>query len=296
MANNKLDGKFVEYDLDTAINVLDIANGGTGRADFAVGDNGHLLIYNGNVAEIQPINISGDLVRQAVTGYNTANGNIESRLVAAKNHIDSASIHIPFGGTNSTFLRGDRTWQSISSSADAVIVTNNFDNISATNVQAALEALDDEVTSLNSDISTLNGLTSNGVGVTGGGYDESTWSFVYSDNSGAYKTWNKTINVTNPNGALIKLSIFQNGWEEDTGESPSANAINVRIRVWRNGILLHDATKSNNVKTISWNTMFFDTLSTGTVTYVFRADLLENPYNGNDIYMLNGAGTIEWMY
>jgi len=142
MADNKLDGKFVEYDLETAINVLPTEHGGTGRANFAIGDNDHILIYNGSVEEIQAINLSGTLLRQAMVGYNIANLTIEQRLVAAKNHIDTSSLHLPTGGSNSTFLRGDRTWQSISSSASSVYCTDEFTKSNATNVQDVLDDLD----------------------------------------------------------------------------------------------------------------------------------------------------------
>lgn len=145
--SDKLDDRYVEYDLDNSINVLDFAHGGTGTNTLA--PNGNILIAQatGDPDPNKALRIAdsgwgygslGALANWAAEG----NGPFEGRVQNAEAHINDASIHVPVGGTNTTFLRGDGSWQAISTSANEIYCTDEFHYSTATNVQDILDDLD----------------------------------------------------------------------------------------------------------------------------------------------------------
>lgn len=145
--SDKLDDRYVEYDLDNSINVLDFAHGGTGTNTLAA--NGNILIAQatGDPDPNKALKIAdsgwgaGSLGALANWGAE-GNGPFEGRIQVAEAHINDTGVHVPAGGTNSTFLRGDGSWQAISTSANEIYCTDEFHYSNATNVQDVLDDID----------------------------------------------------------------------------------------------------------------------------------------------------------
>jgi len=157
-----LDNRYVEYDLTGAINILPAEHGGTGVSTLGFAD--RILITEATGIPGSPLKIVSSLFTKtdltAFIGYAASgNGPFEGRIQIAENHAANSLIHLPAGGDSSQYLRGDKTWQLISSlTADHVnmaigahpasaISVNNipFDNFFGDDVQEVLEEIDQKI-------------------------------------------------------------------------------------------------------------------------------------------------------
>jgi len=141
---NKLDDRYVEYDLANSINVLPVENGGTGTGDLQVAD--RILISKATGIPESPLKIEvsswGIDSLGALTSWDSNKGAFEARIQSLESHQSNNDIHLPTGGSNSTFLRGDHTWQVLSATASDIFTEDNFTQSDSNNVQDVLEDFD----------------------------------------------------------------------------------------------------------------------------------------------------------
>ena len=118
--SNKLDDRYVEYDLDSAINILPIENGGTGRNVITPGE----VIISNSTGEAAPFDV--ELKASGITAANLnalqnigAGSTIETRIAAIENnHVAGvgSKIHVPASGVSNQYLKsvnaGNPVWQS----------------------------------------------------------------------------------------------------------------------------------------------------------------------------------------
>jgi len=144
---NKLDDRYVEYDLVNSINVLPVEHGGTGVGAYPNAN--RILMTKATGIPASPISIEdsgwGIGSMGALSSWDANKGPFEARIQTGETHIANVSLHLPSGGSNVTFLRGDNTWQAISTTADLVYCDDNFTQSNSTNVQNVLEDLDSKL-------------------------------------------------------------------------------------------------------------------------------------------------------
>jgi len=125
---NKLDDRYVEYDLANSINVLPVENGGTGVNSYPYAN--RILITKATGNPNSPISIedSGWGVGSlgALASWDPNKGPFEARIQSSEAHISNTSLHIPSGGSNETFLRGDNTWQTLASNFYGSLTENGW--------------------------------------------------------------------------------------------------------------------------------------------------------------------------
>lgn len=197
--SDKLDDRYVEYDLDNSINVLDFAHGGTGTNTLAA--NGNILIAQatGDPDPNKALKIAdsgwgvGSL--GALANWDPNKGPFEGRVQNAEAHMLDSAIHVPAGGTNSTFLRGDGSWQTISSSASSIYCTDEFTYSNSTNVQDVLDDLDNQININATAISSFDP-SAEDIGV------DQTWVAVTRSNGVTYR---------NTTGKPIMLNVILDG-------------------------------------------------------------------------------------
>ena len=147
--SNKLDDRYVEYDLANSINVLTVEHGGTGINSYANAN--RILITKATGIPANPIRIEdsgwGIDSLGALASWDSNKGAFEARIQTAEAHIVNSAKHLPSGGTNSTFLRGDKTWQTLSSDASSIYTIDQFAHSNSNNVQDVLDDLDQAITS-----------------------------------------------------------------------------------------------------------------------------------------------------
>jgi len=114
--SNKLDDRYVEYDLANSINILPVEHGGTGINNLINADRILISQATGVPASPLKINTSSWSIDSlgALTSWDPNKGAFEARIQNTEAHVLDSGIHVPPGGTNLTFLRGDNTWHTIS--------------------------------------------------------------------------------------------------------------------------------------------------------------------------------------
>lgn len=117
MTNNKLDDRHVEYNLEDAIGVLKPERGGTGQGNFQFANRVVVTEPTGDATSPIRLNVSNTTTTDlgALTSYNPAKGPFENRIAAAESHIADNSLHLPSSPGTNYYLRGDRTWQNLTS-------------------------------------------------------------------------------------------------------------------------------------------------------------------------------------
>jgi len=142
--SNKLDDRYVEYDLANSINILPVENGGTGIQDLQNADRILVSVATGIPGSPLRVGSSGWDIEQlnSLSSWDRLKGPFEARIQTTETHLTNTAKHIPTGGTNTTFLRGDNTWQSISADASSVYCIDQFHYSNNTNVQAVLNDID----------------------------------------------------------------------------------------------------------------------------------------------------------
>ncbi len=125
---SKLDDRYVEYDLANSINVLPVEHGGTGIGSY--NNTNRILTTKATGIPSEPIRIEESTwdvsSLDALTSYNSINGPFEARIQANEAHRLNSGIHVPSGGLNTDYLRGDNTWVPLNSLTRGVTLQGNI--------------------------------------------------------------------------------------------------------------------------------------------------------------------------
>ncbi len=158
--SDKLDDRYVEYDLDNSINILDAGHGGTGTSNineeggFNAGQRILISHPTGFPApddlKILSSGWSPDYLN-SLAAYDPNKGPFENRITNTETHVSDTDIHVPLNGLNTTFLRGDNTWQPISGDAENVYVSGSYDNSLSGNVEDILQDFDNAISAADKD-------------------------------------------------------------------------------------------------------------------------------------------------
>jgi len=158
---NKLDDRYIEYDLANSINVLPVENGGTGIGSYAHAN--RILITQATGVPATPIKIEESVWDIASLGalvsWDANKGAFEARIQTLETHQNTSSLHVPSGGSEYVFLCGLGTWRPASSTGSNTYLIDEFHYSNNTNVQDVLDDIDEALYITNT---TLNNHITNG--------------------------------------------------------------------------------------------------------------------------------------